>query len=49
MDPSSPAPPALKKNDLSKIDSYSCNKCNSIIKINSINENEEKITFECMN
>ena len=49
MDPSSPAPPALKKNDLSKIDSYSCNKCNSIIKINSINENEAKITFECMN
>jgi len=49
MDPSSPAPPALKKNDYSKIDSYSCNKCTSTIKIISIDEDEAKITFECLN
>ena len=49
MNPSSAAPPALTKNDFSKLDSYSCNKCSSTIKIDSINENEAKITFECLN
>jgi len=43
------APPALKKNDFRKLDSYSCNKCSSTIKINSIDENNAKITFECLN
>jgi len=49
MDLSFAAPPALKNNDFSKLDSYSCNKCSSTIKINSIDETEAKITFECLN
>ena len=43
------APPALDKIIYTELDSYSCTKCSSNIKIIYFDEKELKITFECLN
>ena len=48
MDPQ-PAPPALEKINYTDLDSYSCSKCSSDIKIISLDEKEFKISFKCLN
>ena len=48
MEPS-PAPPALDIINYNDLDSYSCSKCSSNIKIINLDLKELKITFECLN
>ena len=43
------APPALETINFDEIDTYACSKCNSNIKIISIDEKSLNITFECLN
>ena len=44
-----PAPPALQSINFTEIDTYSCSKCSSNIKLISIDENRMIINFECLN